>query len=159
MRAVLDSRLAGYWSDERLYLGSMEAGDVAFRSDGKGWAYWSRDGGTFFVLRFLWETPGHRRLTLELRERLSGHWDLKGGAVRHQVTSQAACDTKIVTTYEIHAGQDVFGESATLLEIDQPISLGTIGERFALKRDLAAGERDPAASGQAAGEADGQQGP
>jgi hypothetical protein len=54
MGTVLDPRLVGYWSDEALYQGAMEAADIAFRPDGTGWTYWSRDGGTFYVDRFSW---------------------------------------------------------------------------------------------------------
>jgi hypothetical protein len=33
---MLDERLVGYWSDEDLYQGAMEAADIAFRPDGTG---------------------------------------------------------------------------------------------------------------------------
>ena len=39
IEAVLDERLVGYWPDEDLYQGSMEAADIAFRGDGTGWTY------------------------------------------------------------------------------------------------------------------------
>jgi len=143
MGPVLDARLVGYWSDEPLYQGAMEAADIAFRTDGTGWTYWSRDGGTFFVYRFSWHTTAGRQLTLDLRQELSGTWDLAGRTTRHRVTSQATCDKQIVLAYEIRAGQDVLRRPATLLHVDQPISLGTIGDRFALKRELAENEQDP----------------
>jgi hypothetical protein len=145
MEAVLDTRLVGYWSDKNLYQGTMEAADIAFRPDGTGWAYWSRIGGGFFVLRFSWDTPKDWQLVLGLREELSGRWRAERHTVRHRVTSQIACDTKIVLTYKIRAGQDVLGRPATLLEAGQPISRGTIGDRFALERELAGDEQDPAA--------------
>lgn len=44
------------------------------------------------------------------------------------------------------AGQNVFRKPATLLELDQPISLGTIDTRFALQRELAEDEHDPTRS-------------
>jgi hypothetical protein len=31
---VLDPDLLGYWSDDAIYLGAMEAADIAFRADG-----------------------------------------------------------------------------------------------------------------------------
>ena len=37
MRAVLDARLVGYWSDETSHQGVMEAADIAFRTNGTGW--------------------------------------------------------------------------------------------------------------------------
>jgi len=141
---MLDTRLVGYWSDEDLYLGAMEAADIAFCPDGSGWTYWSRDGGGFSVLRFRWHTTDDRQLALELHEQMSGNRELEGRRTRHHVTSKAACDTNIVVAYEIRAGQDLFGTPATLLEADRPISRGTIGNRFALKRDLADGEQNPA---------------
>jgi hypothetical protein len=149
MGAVLDTRLVGYWSDENLYQGNMEAADIAFRPDGNGWAYWSRDGGGLFILRFSWHTTAGGQLGLDLREKLSGSWDLEGHVTRYRVTSQEACDTKIVLAYEIRAGQDVVGKPATLLEVSQQISRGTIGDRFALKRELAEDEQDPAPLGPA----------
>ena len=120
MAGVIGGTL-GFWSDEDLYQGAMEAADIAFRPDGNGWAYWSRDGGTFFVLRFSWHTTHGHRLTLDLREQLSGTWDLEGRTARHRVTSQAAYATKIALTYEIHLGEDALGRPATLLEASQPI--------------------------------------
>jgi hypothetical protein len=146
MGVVLDTHLVGYWSDESLYQGAMEAADIAFRHDGSGWAYWSRDGGGFFVLRFGWHIA-EGRLVLDLREKLSGTWVLEGRATRHRVTSQAASDGEIVVAYEIRAGQDAFGRPATLFEVGQPISRGTIGDRFAFKRELAVDEQDPAGRG------------
>ena len=35
-RNVLEPRLVGYWSDEALYRGAMEAIDITFRPDGVG---------------------------------------------------------------------------------------------------------------------------
>jgi hypothetical protein len=144
MGAMLDARLVGYWSDEALYLGAMEAADIAFRPDGNGWAYWSRDGGAFFVLRFSWHTAEDGQLALDLHERLSGSWDLAGRTTRHRVTSQRTCNAQVMLCYQILAGQDISGRPATLLEADQPISRGTIGDRFAFKRGLAGDEQDPA---------------
>lgn len=144
MGDVLDARLAGYWSDEELYLGAMEAADIAFRPDGTGWTYWSRDGGAFYILRFRWQTTGGQQLTLGLHQELSGTWDLAGRATRHHVTSQAGCARQIAVGYQIAAGQNAFRKPATLLRLDQPIRVGTIGDRFARKRDLARHEQDPA---------------
>ena len=50
---------------------------------------------------------------------------------------------QIVLAHEIRAVQDILGRPVTLLELDQSISLGTIGDRFALKRDIAEDELDP----------------
>ncbi|HCU91858.1 MAG TPA: hypothetical protein DHU96_03625 [Actinobacteria bacterium] len=86
MGAVLDERLVGYWSDQDLYRGAMEAADIAFRPDGTGWTYWSRDAGTFFAYRFTWHTTEGHRLALALHHELSGTWDLKDHTTppRHQ---------------------------------------------------------------------------
>ena len=143
MGAVLDERLVGYWSDEDLYQGSMEAADIAFRADGTGWTYWSRDGGTFFVYRFTWHTIEGRRLTLALHHQLSGTWDLQDHTTRHRVTSQAASGKQIALAYQIIEGQNALRKPATLLRLDQQISVGTIGDRFAFKRQLADTEHDP----------------
>lgn len=139
---MLDTRLAGCWSDEDLYQGAMEAADIAFRPDGTGWAYWSRDGGTFFMLRFSWHTNG-QRLTLSLHEELSGTWDLEGSSTRHHITSQSARDGQIAVTYQTIPGHNVFGKPATVLELDKEVSPGTIGDKFALKHLLGDDEGDP----------------
>jgi len=144
METVLDTRLVGYWSDKNLYLGAMEAASVAFRPDGYGWVYWSNAGG-FFIARFSWHVAESHQLTLDMYEELSGTWRYEGHTLRHRVASQDACDTKTVLTYEIRQGQDVLGRPATLLETGQPISLGTVGSRFAFERELAGDERDPVA--------------
>jgi hypothetical protein len=144
MGDVLDGRLVGYWSDDELYQGAMEAADIAFRADGTGWTYWSRIGGTFYVYRFRWHTAAGRHLTLGLHEELSGTWHLAGSRIRHRTDSQTARDRQVVLAYRITAGQNVLRKPATLLDLDQPISSGTIGSRFALKRALAQTEHDPA---------------
>jgi hypothetical protein len=104
---VLDESLIGYWSDERLYQGAMEAADIAFRSDGTGWTYWSRDGGGFHVYRFSWHVTADRQLTLGLEQSLSGTWDLQGHTTRHTVDSQNASYKEIILAYQIRIGQDV----------------------------------------------------
>ncbi len=86
---MLDPRLVGYWSDQDLYQGAMEAADIAFRADGTGWTYWSRDGGTFYVLSFSWHTA-HGQFTLHLHEELSGMVVREGPGFRHRVDSQEA---------------------------------------------------------------------
>jgi hypothetical protein len=101
---VLDMCLVGYWSDEDLYQGAMEAADIAFRPDGTGWTYWSRDGGTFFILRFRWHTTNDQHLTLGLHEKLSGTWDLESSSTRHHVTSQSARGEQIAVTYKTPPG-------------------------------------------------------
>jgi hypothetical protein len=143
MRTVLDVRLVGCWSDEALYQGAMEAADIAFRPDGTGWTYWSRDGGTFYVYRFRWHTTAEHHLTLDLHQHLFGTWDLAGHTTSHRVRSQGPSDKQLVFAYQITAGQDSLKRSATLLQLDQPISVGTVGDRFAFKRHLAQTEHDP----------------
>jgi hypothetical protein len=135
----------GYWSDEDLYLGVMEAADIVFGPDGNGWVYWSRDGGGYFIVRFGWHAVDGRELVLGLREKLSGSWDRVGSVTRHHVASQAQCDTEMVLGYEIRAGQDVFGRPARLLGTGQPVVRGAVGDRFAFKRALAGAEQDPVA--------------
>jgi hypothetical protein len=143
MGIVLDPRLVGYWSDQDLYQGAMEAADIAFRPDGAGWTYWSRDGGTFYVDRFRWHTTADNRLILDVHEKLFGTWDLEGHTTRHHVDSQAPSGKQLVLAYQITAGQDSFKRPATLLELDQPINVATIGDRFAFHRELTRDEQDP----------------
>jgi hypothetical protein len=144
MGAMPDARLVGYWSDGPLYQGAMEAADIAFRPDGTGWTYWSRAGGAFFVYRFSWHTTGGRRLALDLHQGLSGTWKLAHHTIRHHVDNQATCGEQRVLAYKISAGRDILNRPATLLELDQRVSVGTIGDRFALIRELAEDEHDPA---------------
>jgi len=140
--AMLDDRLIGYWSDEPLYQGSMEAADIAFRSDGTGWTYWSRAGGTFRVDRFSWYT-GDGHVTLDLHENLYGTWHLEDHTTRHRVRTRDADHKHLVLTYQITAGQNALHKPAAVLQLEQPIRLGTIGDRFAFKRTLAENEQDP----------------
>jgi hypothetical protein len=139
----VDDKLIGYWSDQPVYQGDMEAADLAFRSDATGWTYWSRDGGGFDVYRFSWHTSGQRQLTLAMEQELSGTWDLHGQTTQYHVESLSACDDQVVLGYQIRDTRDVFKLPARLLELDQPISPGTIGDRFAFRRELAENERDP----------------
>jgi len=142
MEGVLDTRLVGYWSDKNLSMGSMEGADVAFRPDGYGWVHWSNFGGGFFIMRFSWDVAESGQLTLDMHEELSGTWRWERHTHRYRVASQDACDTRTVLTYEIRHGQDVLGRPAVLLETGQPISLGTVGSRFAFERELAGNEQD-----------------
>jgi hypothetical protein len=142
MKGVLDKRLVGYWSDKNLQIGSMEGADVAFRADGYGWVHWSNFGGGFFIMRFSWDVAEGARLTLAIYEELSGTWRREQHTSRYRVSRQEACDTKTVLTYEIRQGQDVLGRPALLLETGQPVSLGTVGSRFAFERELAGNEQD-----------------
>jgi hypothetical protein len=143
---VLDARLVGLWSDADLYQGSMEEAVVVFRPDGSGWTYWARDGGVFSVHRFGWRTAATSRLHLRFRQRRSGTWTVRGHEVRHQVDRQHAHDSELALAYTINAGQDLFGNPATLLELDQPLIVGTVGDRFALKHNNTHIE-DPTISG------------
>jgi hypothetical protein len=139
---VLDENLIGYWSDEPLYQGAMEAADIAFRLDGTGWTDWSRDGGAFHVFRFSWHTSVGHQLTLALDRELSGTWELRDHTTRYQVQSQTGRDEQIVLAYQIRTGEDALKTPAKLLQFDKPISLGTIGDRFAFKRALGEDEQD-----------------
>jgi len=114
---VLDERLVGLWSDEDLYQGDMEAADIAFRSDGTGWTYWSRDGGSFEVLRFGWHTDANRDLTLDLHENLSGTWDLSGHTTEHRVASRTPYDKQIVLAYEITQAQSILRKPGARSEL------------------------------------------
>jgi hypothetical protein len=58
---VLDARLVGKWSDDVLYLGSMEDAAIVFRSNGSGWSYWARAGGVISLHRCGWRTAGGSR--------------------------------------------------------------------------------------------------
>ena len=92
---------------------------------------------------FTWHTATGRHLTLDLHEELFGTWDLAGHNTRHQVDSQASTGKQLVVAYQITAGQDSLKRPATLLELDQPINVATIGDRFAFHREPTQDEQDP----------------
>jgi hypothetical protein len=141
---MLDRRLVGYWSDKHLYVGGMEGADIAFRADGTGWTYWSNAAGGFEILRFLWRQTSRSALTLRVREYAGGTWSLNRGTVTHQLRKQRADDQQIALGYEITAGQNAVGDPATVLQFDKDVIRGSVGNRFALDRTLAASEHDPA---------------
>jgi hypothetical protein len=62
---------------------------------------------------------------------------------RHQVDGRSPCDKQLVLAYQITPGEDGLRRPAMLLEFDQLISLGTIGDRFAFHREPTQDERDP----------------
>lgn len=131
MARVIDSQLVGYWSDEVLYLGDMEANDVGFRTDGSGFTYWTRVGGVFEVGRFRWHIDSHGRLSVRFLRRLSGTWTVRGDDIRHRVDRESASRSTGATAYVVKTGRDVFGNPATLLVLSRPIGLG--GSQFAFK--------------------------
>jgi hypothetical protein len=141
---VLDERLVGYWSDKNLYPGDMEAADIAFRADGTGWAYWYSAATTFEILRFSWQSTATHQVTLNLLEELSGTWNLDRGTITHRTNSQIPCQEQVSLAYQITAGHDAASKAATLLEFDEPVVQGVIGNRFALERQLGDNEDDPA---------------
>jgi hypothetical protein len=95
------------------------------------------------VFRFRWHTSADRELTLNLHDELSGTWTLQGRMTRYSVESHQRCDVQIVLSYQIGAGQDALRVPVTLLQFDRRLIVGTIGDRFALKRKLAEDEQDP----------------
>ena len=142
-RSMSDGRLLGYWSDDVLYQGSMEAADIAFAPHEAGWIYWARDGGVFTVDRFTWHTTGRRRLQLRTHRCLSGNWTVREGRVYHRVDEQYRCNDTMSFAYTIGVGRDATGDAVTVLELDRPVSVGTVGERFAFKHGGVRGKDDP----------------
>jgi len=143
---VYDAHLVGHWSDDVLYQGSMESAAIVFRPDGSGWTYWARVGGVFSVDRFGWRTASHGQLYLRLVQHLSGTWTVQGQDIRHGIKSQHTRDTELVLAYTINTAPDIFGNPTTLLELDQPVMPGTVGDRFALT-DSDARVEDPTITG------------
>lgn len=143
---MLDARLVGLWWDDVLYQGSMEEAAVVFRPDGSGWTYWARDGGVFSVHRFGWRTAPIGRLHLRFRQQRSGTWTVHDHKVRHHVDRRRTRDAELALTYTINPGRDLFDNPITLLELDQHVIAGTVGDRFALKHSNTRIE-DPTISG------------
>jgi hypothetical protein len=129
---MVDARLLGKWSDKNLYLGSMEAAEIAFSAEGTGWIRSSNAGGGFELTRFRWRDASGRNLTLDLYENESGTWRMVDGRPPHRAKEQLE-DERIAVAYQITAGQDVVGNPATILEFDQPLIRGVVDNRFALQ--------------------------
>src|SRR5829696_3533148 len=108
-----------------------------------GWIYWARDGGVFTVDRFVWHTTGRRRLELRIHRSLSGIWTVREGHVYHSVDEQSRCNDALSFTYTVGVGRDAIGGQVTVLELDRPVSVGVIGERFAFEHGGVRGEDDP----------------
>jgi len=134
----------GYWSDKHLYLGGMEAADIAFCADGTGWTNWSNAARAFEVLRFRWWQTSSSSLILRLREHVSGTWSLDGDTTIHQPREHSARDEQVVLGYEITAGHTAIGDPIEVLEFDQHVIRGVIGNRFAFERELTPNEHGPA---------------
>jgi len=141
--SVSDARLLGYWSDDVLYQGDMEVAEIAFAPHESGWIYWARDGGVFTVDRFVWHTTGRRRLECRIHRSLSGTWTVREGHVYHSVDEQSRCNDALSFAYTIGVGRDAIGGQVTVLELDRPVSVGVIGERFAFKHGGVRGKDDP----------------
>ncbi|MGW4651466.1 hypothetical protein [Kitasatospora sp. NPDC004289] len=67
----LDHRLVGHWSSLPLSYGVMEASELAFLPDGRGWSTWFNVGG-LCVTRFTWWCPEPGVLEL------SAQWMVQG---------------------------------------------------------------------------------
>jgi hypothetical protein len=96
-------------------------------------------------LRFRWQVTGSA-LVLHIREYVSGTWNLDGGTVTHRQRDRRGLDEQVSRGYQITAGQNAVGNPATVLKFDQHVIRGASSDRFALERELATNERDPACS-------------
>jgi hypothetical protein len=70
---------------------------------------------------------------LRVHRHLSGTWTVRDGHVAHRVDREQRCDVALSLAYTISTGRDVLGDPVNLLELDRPVSVGVIGERFAFK--------------------------
>jgi hypothetical protein len=57
LRMDLDDLLVGHWSGLPFSYGAMEASELGFLSDGRGWSSWF-NVGALCVTRFSWTCPG-----------------------------------------------------------------------------------------------------
>lgn len=121
-------------------------------ADGQGRFGEQGDSGTFHADRFRWHTTAghhlildlHEELFLDLHEEPSGTWDLAGRTTRHHAGSQTPSGRQLVLAYQVTAGQDSLKRPATLLKLDQPINVGTIGDRSAFHPEPTQDEQGPA---------------
>ncbi|MDQ2810440.1 MAG: hypothetical protein M3Z75_00790 [Actinomycetota bacterium] len=114
---MLDERLIGYWSDKHVYMGIMEAADIAFRSDGTGWTFWTRDGGSFSVTRFDWHTDASR-LTLNMQEHLYG--DRQPYGATPSLTAAVAARISLATSVLPLCYRKCYGCPEEAVDLDAP---------------------------------------
>jgi hypothetical protein len=138
---VIDTSLVGYWSDDIMYSGAMEANDLTFRADGSGFTYWARIGDVFEVDRFDWHVTAEGNLRIHLTRMLTGTWTVQDNSIHHRVQIEDGIDNVHETSYAVAAGRDVFGNDVTTLTLHQPI-LPTAAV-FALRKDA---QEDPTAA-------------
>ncbi|MEU2723726.1 hypothetical protein [Streptomyces smyrnaeus] len=91
----LDDRLMGHWSSVPFSYGAMEASELGFLDDGRGWSAWFNAADALCVTRFAWGCPEPG--VLELR----AQWLVQG------TLSQAAGRTAFSSTEPAERLDDV----------------------------------------------------
>jgi hypothetical protein len=71
LRMDLDDLLAGHWSSLPLSYGAMEASELGFLPDGRGWSSWF-NVGALCVTRFGWTRPEPEVVELHMKWMVEG---------------------------------------------------------------------------------------
>ncbi|MFI9723287.1 hypothetical protein ACIHFE_27140 [Streptomyces sp. NPDC052396] len=79
LRMDLDDMLVGHWSSLPFSYGVMEASELGFLADGRGWSSWFNVGG-LCVTRFTWRCPEPGVLELRTRWMVQGTPDQEADA-------------------------------------------------------------------------------
>jgi hypothetical protein len=123
---VIDKDLTGHWSERDLDPHSVELGEVAFRSDGTGWLYWSSWSKSFSLHRFTWQVPGPGRVDVHFGHYFAGTWHPDD---THEVETDELDERVLELSYTIKPAS---GDIGPVLEFDQRLDAWTAGNRFAL---------------------------
>lgn len=134
---VLDHAIHGLWSTLPLYLGAMEANDVAFLADGTGWFGWSNALVDCEARRFTWQVvaPG------DLRVHLSDYIHRVRGAPAKIERRSAAKPNR--WTARVGRGTDALDNDVTVLTLGD--ESGRPARRYALIRSDVRRSDDPLA--------------
>lgn len=76
----LDEALVGHWSSLPFSYGAMEAAELGFLGDGRGWSVWF-GSGALCVTRFRWRCPESGVLELCAEWVVEGEPERRGGLV------------------------------------------------------------------------------
>lgn len=134
MVKIIDDQLVGHWSSLEFSYGAMEATDVGFLADGRGWSS-VYNAYELSVTRFRWSCP--QPGLLELRAEWLVHGDLAPQPGRPAfATAQEPEGVDEVTLHHYVIGQEVPAPGA------EPLPALLLEEHIDFARVLARGPRE-----------------
>ncbi len=90
LRMDLDDLLVGHWSSLPFSYGVMEASELGFLGDGRGWSSWF-NADALCVTRFGWRCPEPGVLELHAHWMVAGTLSQQDGPVAFSSTEPATC--------------------------------------------------------------------